>query len=89
MPEIARFFGIVITMYPEAGERHNRPHFHARYSSQRAIFAIDSGDILAGSLTRTQLRLVQAWVELHQGELEANWRKLLAGQAPDKIEPLK
>ncbi len=61
MPELSRFYGIVITMYPEAGERHNTPHFHARYSENRATFSVATGDPLAGSLPRTQHRLVQAW----------------------------
>ncbi|MFN8492320.1 MAG: DUF4160 domain-containing protein [Caldilineaceae bacterium] len=89
MPEVSRFFGIVITMYPEAGERHNTPHFHVRYSGQRATLAIESGDILAGALPRAQLRLVQAWVELRRSELTANWQLLMVGGAPHKIPPLK
>lgn len=52
MPEVSRFFGIVVTMYLEAGERHNTPHIHARYSGHRATLAIESGDILAGTLPR-------------------------------------
>lgn len=89
MPEVSRFAGVVISMYPEAGERHNTPHFHARYSGQRATFAIDSGDVLAGALPRSQLRLVQAWVELHRSELTVNWQLLTAGGAPKKISPLR
>ena len=71
LAEISRFYGIVITMYPEAGERHNTPHFHVRYSGDRATLEIATGDVLAGSLPRGQLRLVQAWVELHRSELQA------------------
>ena len=89
MPEISRFYGIVVTMYPEAGERHNTPHFHIRYNEQRATISIESGEILAGNLTRAQLRLVQAWVELHRHELASNWHLLLAGEIPTKILPLK
>ena len=89
MPEVSRFFGIVITMYPEAGERHNTPHFHARYSAQHATFAIESGDVLAGVLPKAQLRLVQAWVELRRSELTGNWQLLIVGGLPNKIPPLK
>lgn len=88
MPEISRFYGIVVTMYPEAGERHRTPHFHARYGGSRATISIESGEVLAGSLPRPQLRLIQAWVELRRIHLEADWNLLVAGLAPDKIDPL-
>jgi len=88
MPEISRFYGIVITMYPEAGERHSTPHFHARYGGSRATLSIGTGDVLAGSLPRPQTRLVQAWVELRRLHLDADWNLLIAGQTPDKIDPL-
>ncbi len=76
-------------MYPEAGERHNLPHFHGRYGGQRATFSIESGDVLASTLPRAQLRLVQAWVELHRNELEACWQLLVSGGSSNKIAPLK
>lgn len=89
MAEITRFYGIVITMYPEAGERHHTPHFHARYSGKRITVGIATGDPLAGTLPQAQLRLVQAWVEVHRPELEALWSALASGQAAWKIDPLK
>ncbi|MFZ4663521.1 MAG: DUF4160 domain-containing protein [Caldilineaceae bacterium] len=89
MAEISRFYGIVITMYPEAGERHNTPHFHVRHGGDRATLAIATGDLLAGALPRPQVRLVQAWVELHRAELQAIWAALTTGQATWKIDPLK
>lgn len=89
MPEIARFFGIIIRMFAEAGGPHSRPHLHAYYQNDIAIFTIDSIDKIAGSLPRQQQRLVEAWAELHQDELLANWRLLQAGQPPSKIEPLR
>jgi hypothetical protein len=50
VPEIARFFGIIIRMYAEAGGPHHRPHFHAYYQQEVAIYGIDSVDLLAGAL---------------------------------------
>lgn len=88
MPEISRFLGIVITMYAEAGEKHSTPHFHARYGEHQATFSIETGDLLAGHLPNSQLRLVQAWVELRRMQLEADWRLLLTGRTPQKISPL-
>lgn len=42
MPEISRFYGIVIQMFAEAGAKHQRPHFHAKYNDSTAVFAIDT-----------------------------------------------
>jgi len=88
VPELARFFGIIIRMYAEAGGPHHRPHFHAYYQEEVAIYAIDSIDLIAGSFPRPQQRLVEAWAEIHREELTANWERLQQGRSPDRIEPL-
>ena len=89
MPEISRFFGIIIRMYAEAGEQHHRPHFHAYYQNDVIIYGIDAVEALAGGLPQRQQRLVEAWAELHQDELAANWARLQDGRPPRKIEPLR
>ena len=88
MPEISRFFGIIIRMYTEAGGQHHRPHFHAYYQDDVAIFDIDTIDPVAGALPKRQQRLVEAWAELRQPELRENWLRLQQGRSPHKIEPL-
>lgn len=88
MPELSRFLGIVITMYAEAGERHSLPHIHARYGEHRATLSIASGEVLAGTLPKPQLLLVQAWIELRREQLENDWQLLITGHAPIKISPL-
>jgi hypothetical protein len=88
MPELSRFFGIIIRMYMEVGERHHLPHFHAYYQEDVAIFALDPLDLVTGSLPRRQRRLVEAWAELHQDELLAAWSRLQSGLPPDPIDPL-
>ena len=50
--------------------------------------SIDEGEILAGQLPRKQLRLVQAWIELHRDELMADWELAISGERPYKINPL-
>ena len=89
MPELSRFFGIVIRMYLEAGGQHHTPHFHAHYQEEVGIFSLDPVDLIAGSLPKRQMRLVEAWAELHQQELETDWALLQAGQLPVPIEPLQ
>ena len=89
MPEISRFFGIIIRMFAEAASPHHVPHFHAYYQEAVGIFSIDPVELIAGSLPRRQIRLVEAWAELHQSELSADWRRLQEGRKPLPIEPLK
>ena len=89
MPEITRFFGIIIRMYAEPSAPHHRPHFHAYYQNDVAIYAVDSIEMIDGALPQRQQRLVEAWAELHQGELRDNWKRLQAGQLPYKIAPLR
>ena len=89
MPELARFFGIIIRMFPEPGTRHNRPHIHAYYQNEVAVYAIDAVELLAGALPQRQQRLVEAWAELHLDELQEDWARLQSGQIPFKIRPLQ
>ena len=89
MPELARFFGIIIRMYSEPDTQHHVPHFHAYYQSNTAIYGIDPIEPISGSLQKRQHRLVEAWAELHQAELIADWARLQAGQRPLPIDPLK
>ena len=89
MPELSRFFGIIIRMYMEVGEPHHSAHFHAYYQNDVAIFSLEPIDLIAGSMPRRQRRLVEAWAELHQLELIADWQRLQAGQRPLPIEPLE
>ena len=89
MPEISRFFGIVIRMFVEAGAVHHTPHFHAYYQGQAAVFSISPVELIAGELTRTQRRLVEAWAELHQRELRQDWDRLQDGHPAVSIAPFQ
>jgi len=89
MPELSRFFGIVIRMYMEVGGPHHLPHFHAYYQNDVAVIGLDPIEIIAGTLPRRQRRLVEAWAELHQVELIADWQRLQSGQVPLPIAPLE
>ena len=89
VPELSRFFGIIIRMFMEVGGPHHTPHFHAYYQEEVGIFSIDPVELIAGSLPKRQRRLVEAWAELHQSELAVDWEQLQQGKAPKAIEPLK
>ena len=69
-------------------KHHNLPHIHAKYAEFEASINIEDGEILAGKLPRKQLRLVQAWIELHRDELMADWEIAVGGDNPYKIDPL-
>lgn len=85
MPEISRFYGIIIYMYMN---EHNPPHFHVWYEQYKAIITIKDG-IITGSLPRRALNLVYEWLDLHKEELFENWTRLTKFESPIKIEPLK
>lgn len=89
MPELSRFFGIIIRMYWEADAPHHMPHFHAYYQGEVAVYGIEPLELIAGSLPRRQQRLTEAWAELHQRELAEDWERLQAGQRPLPIAPLQ
>jgi hypothetical protein len=88
MPELSRFFGIIIRMYMEVGGPHHLPHFHAYYQDEIAVFSLEPVELIAGDLPRRQRRFVEAWAELHQDELMVDWRRLQSGQRPLPIAPL-
>ena len=86
MPEISRFFGMVVAMYYND---HAPPHFHVRYGQQKAVIGIDPPAMLAGRLSPKARTLVLEWAALHQTELMADW-ELARQQAPlNKIAPLE
>lgn len=85
VPRISAFYGIVIVMY---FDDHPPPHFHARFGEFEAQIAISTAEELHGSLPRRALGLVTEWVELHRGELEADWERARLGQPLAMIEPL-
>lgn len=89
LPTISMFYGILVMILFEAGEPHHLPHFHVRYQNVKASIAIEDGRVLAGELPLKQLRLVQAWVELHRDELYADWELAASGEQPFPIPPLQ
>lgn len=89
MPAISMFYGIVIYLYFYDDERHKIPHIHAKYQGQDASVSISNGEILAGDIPLSKLRLVQAWIEIHRDALMADWALAVNGQPPFAIEPLR
>jgi hypothetical protein len=86
MPQISRFFGIIIAMY---FNDHNPPHFHAKYGDDEALISIKDFSIIEGQIPSRALGMVIEWASLHQEELMDNWKKAIENESLDKIEPLK
>jgi hypothetical protein len=89
MPTISMFYGILVSMYVLDTDRHHSPHIHVRYNEHKAVLRIPDGDVLDGALPGKQMKLVQAWVAIHQDELMADWQLASEGQTPFKIDPLR
>ncbi|WP_075517144.1 DUF4160 domain-containing protein [Neomoorella thermoacetica] len=88
MPTISMFYGIIIRMFC-APDEHNPPHFHAYYQNYKVVIDINTCEVREGKFPKKQLKLVLAWAELRQEELQANWTLVMNGELPFKIEPLK
>jgi hypothetical protein len=86
MPEISRFYGIVVKMY---FEEHLPPHFHAEYGEHEGLVNINSLGLIAGRLPPRAWGLVIEWASQHQEELLALWEKARNMEPLGKIAPLK
>ena len=86
MPEISRFFGIVIKMF---FDDHNPPHFHTEFAEYKATFSIETGQMIQGDFPHNKTSLVTAWTVIHQEELMKNWNLLAEGVNPKKIKKLE
>lgn len=89
MPTISMFYGIIVSLYALDTDRHHSPHIHVRYNEDKAVLRIPDGELLDGSLPGKQMKLLQAWVAIHQDELMADWQLASEGQTPFKIDPLR
>lgn len=85
MPEICRFYGIVIKMY---FDDHNPPHFHAEYAGDEALIDVNTLAVFSGQLPARAQALVSEWATLHREELLSDWQKAKSLEPLEKIEPL-
>ena len=85
MPELSRFFGIVIYMYHRD---HVPAHFHAEYAEYEITVDVETGAV-TGDFPRRALRLVLEWYSLHRNELAADWELAQSRQPLKPIDPLE
>ena len=86
MPEISRFFGIVVRMF---FDDHAPPHFHATYGGASVTIDIESGSAVKGRLPPRILGLIAEWTVLHRDELQRDWELLRERRTPNRIAPLE
>ena len=86
MPEISRFFGIVIAMF---FSEHNPPHFHATYGHSHVEISILDLAVKAGSVPPRVLGLIMEWAAMHKEELLQNWESARNQQPLTDIKPLE
>jgi hypothetical protein len=85
MPELARFYGIIIQMY---FADHPPPHFHAIYGGHKAVIDIETLALIEGQLPPRARGLVIEWATIHQDELRQAFQKAASLEPPAKIAPL-
>ncbi len=86
MPEVSRFYGIIIALYYN---EHNPPHFHVLYAEYKAEIDIRTLQILKGEIPKRAKSLVLEWADEHREELMLAWELARQKQELNKIEPLK
>ena len=89
MPTISMFYGIIVRMLFMDTQQHNLPQLHIEYQGQQAVVSIPEGGLLAGELPSRKLKLVQAWIAIHEDELRADWALAVKGEPVFPIDPLR
>ena len=89
MPTISMFYGIIIRMMFMDTQQHHLPHIYVEYQGQKAVISIPDGNLLEGHLPAKKLRLVQAWIDIHEDELMADWTLAVNGESVFSIDPLR
>ena len=85
MPELSRFYGIVIKMYYND---HNPPHFHAEYGGNQIVVDIGTLGVIGGRLSPRATGLVMEWAASHQADLRNAWQQARNMEPLDRIAPL-
>ena len=89
MAILSMFFGLVISMFYGDNKQHKMPHIHVKYQDMKAVFSIPDGEMISGDLPKKKIKLVQAWIVMHEEDLMANWDLATTEQNIFKIDPLK
>jgi len=83
------FYGLIIRMLFMDTKQHHLPHLHVEYQGAEVVVSLPDGVVLEGELPPKKLRMVQAWIAIHEEELMADWALAVRGEPVFKIEPLR
>jgi hypothetical protein len=83
------FYGLIIRMLYMDTQQHHLPHLHVEYQACEAVVTLPDGELIEGNLPAKKLRLLQAWITIHEEELMADWALAVKGEPVFKIEPLR
>ena len=83
------FYGIIVYMYFIDNKQHHVPHIHVKYQGEEVVVSIPDGDVPEGGIPKSEMKLLQAWIELHKDELVADRELAVSGQQSCKIDPLR
>ena len=89
MATLLIFYGLIISMFYGDNKQHKKPHIHVRFQDMKAVFSIPEGELIEGSLPPKKIKLVQAWIIMHEEDLLANWELATTENNIFKIDPLK
>lgn len=89
MPTISMFYGLIIRMMFMDTTKHHLPHLHVEYQGENAVILIPDGELIEGNLPLKKLRMLQAWIVIHEEELMADWALAVKGEPVFKIDPLR
>lgn len=73
MPEIARFYGIIIKMFFKPKE-HEPAHIHALYNESVGLFDIQTFEMTEGDMPLRAQQMVKEWMGEHKDELLTMWQ---------------
>ena len=86
MPEISRFYGIVIRIFYSD---HFPLHFHSKWGEYETLLDINTLAVIVGKLPPRALGLVIEWASLHRDDLKSEWEKARKLEPLDRIEPIE
>lgn len=85
MPEISKFFGIIVSLY---WRDHNPPHIHFTYGDYECSISVFDR-VVDGKAPSKVIAKVNEWMNLHEAEILTLWEKAQKGEKIGRIEPLK
>ncbi|MFY9260970.1 MAG: DUF4160 domain-containing protein [Gallionella sp.] len=79
----------MLRLYQFDNKQHHAPHIHAEHQGDKAVYLLETGERIAGTMPINKERLIQAWLLIHKEDLLIDWELALNGEVPFRIDPLR